>query len=68
VGAVVFAPPRLRAAPPPGPGPARGSRPDHFASRTRRARLALTAPSPIHSLLFTLAGRQGRRYAVDARL
>jgi hypothetical protein len=33
VAAVVFAPPRMRAAPPPGPCPARGSRPRHFASR-----------------------------------
>ena len=66
-GAVVFAPPRLRAAPPPGPGPAPGSRPDHFASRTRRARIALTAPSAILHAALRARGRLGRRDAVDAR-
>ena len=65
-GAVVFAPPRLRAAPPPGPGPAPGSRPDHFASRTRRARIALTAPSAILHAALRARGRLGRRDAVDA--
>ena len=43
--AVVFAPPRMRAAPPPGPCPARGPRPRHFASRAPRARLASPTPS-----------------------
>jgi hypothetical protein len=124
VAAVVFAPPRMRAAPPPGPCPARGPRPAGtcpppgkrhagpvqtgngvglvpvsrcpgcargatfqrsavvFAPpRKRAARAPITSlPGPggpcshsrrlppIPSPLFALAGRQGRRYAVDARL
>jgi hypothetical protein len=65
-GAVVFAPPRLRAAPPPGPGPAPGSRPDYCAPRPRRARLALTTPPPSYSLLFALAA--GRAAAMPSML
>ena len=66
VAAVVFAPPRMRAAPPPGPGPAPGSRPDYFAPRPRRARLALTTPPPSYSPLFALAA--GRAAAMPSML
>ncbi len=41
---------------------------DHFASWTRRAWPALTAPTADLLAALSARGRQGRRYAVDARL